>query len=86
MTGLEMPETEPVYIAGTVSEAEAVEALFAEQQIEYEVRPAEFRNVISLGAVFVGVSFRVLRGQASYCRFILADRGFKKGIVDSDQE
>ncbi len=82
MTDLDAPELETVYIAGTVREAEAVEALFGEQGIEYELSSSEFRHAISLGGSFAGVSFQVLPAQASYCRFILADRGFKKGIVE----
>ena len=77
----ETPDHESVYIAGSVREAEKVEELFAEEGIEYQLRPCEFANEISLGGPFAGVSFEVLAGQAPYCRFILKELGFKKGIV-----
>lgn len=84
MTDEVEPELEIVYMAGSVREAKAVEALFAEQQIEYEVAGSEFEHSISFGGVFLGVSFSVLSGQASYCRRLLLGRGFKKGIVPSN--
>lgn len=78
---MDEPELEIVYVAGTVSEAKAIESVFAEEQIEFEVEPCEFRQSISFGGPFAGVGFHVLSGQAPYCRRILSDRGFRKGIV-----
>ena len=86
MTDIDAPEYESVYIAGTVREAESVEALFGEQGIEFEIRPADFYHTISLNGPFAGVSFCVLGGQASYCRKLLAERGFTRGIVTPAQE
>lgn len=77
------PELETVYIAGNIREAKALEALFAEQAIEYEVVPCEFAHSILFGSIFAGAAFQVLSGQAGYCRYLLAEHGFKKGIVPS---
>ena len=85
MSDLDTPEYERIYIAGNVSEAEAAEDLFAEQGIEYELEPAEFRHAITLGGVFAGVAFCVLAGQAEYCRAVLVERGFSKGIVQAEE-
>lgn len=81
MTDPDEPELEVVYIAGSVGEAQRVEALFAEEQIEYELAPCAFEHSLSFGGPHAGISFQVLSGQASYCRRILDERGFKKGIV-----
>ncbi len=81
MTDLETPEYETIYIAGSIREAERLEELFAEEGIEVQVVPCEFANTISLGGPYAGVSFGVLPGQAAYCRRVLAERGFRKGIV-----
>jgi hypothetical protein len=83
MTDEHVPELEIVYIAGNIREAEALEAFFAEQEIEYEVIPCQFEHSMSFGGVFAGVSFQVLAGQAPYCRRILLERGFTKGLVPS---
>lgn len=83
MTDRSEPELETVYIAGNLREAEALETLFAELGIEYEAAPCSFEHSISFGGIFAGVSFQVLAGQAPYCRRILLERGFAKGIVPS---
>ncbi len=81
MNELDEPELETVYIAGNVREAEAIETLFEAEEIEYELAPCAFEHSMNFGGVFAGVSFAVLSGQASYCRHILAQRGYRKGIV-----
>ena len=75
-----MTEREPIFIAANVREAEFIERLLEEEEIEYEVRPEAFQRG-GRGTCFQGLMFEVLPGQAAYCRKLIEDRGLKAGIV-----
>jgi hypothetical protein len=86
MSDLSVPEHETVYVAGTVREVELLAQLFEEQGIEYEIRRGQFIHVYSFNGAFAGLFVLVLPGQAEYCRVLLSERGFTKGIVPAGVE
>jgi hypothetical protein len=76
-------DVEPVFIAGSVGEAERVEEVLTQQGIEFAVRIEPFIRYIL--AVFPseheGAAFYVLSGQSAYCRRALAAAGLSSGLI-----
>lgn len=74
-------ELEAVYIAGNTREADFLERLLDGEGIEFDVTPEAFVHTITAGACFQGLMYRVLAGQAGYCRRLFRDAGLTTGIV-----
>jgi len=77
-------ETARIYIAGTVAEAQAIEALLSGHGIDYSIELEEFiRSGLNiLGSTYVGAMFSVLSGRAEFCRMLLKEKGFAPGILE----
>jgi len=77
-----------VYIAGKTSEAKAVEALFAQNEVTYTVKPTPFMRSTLFGGLveLPGVGFYVPLEQAAYGRSLLQGRKFKAGLVQEGEE
>lgn len=80
---------ERVYIAGALAEALRVEALLTARAIDYAVELERYRS----GSILVellagdypkGAVFYVLAGQAAFCRTLLLEGGFDRGIIPSE--
>ena len=73
----------PVFIAGTVAEADFVEKLLDTEGIDYSVRPEPYMKVIG-GVCLQGLLFEVIPGQAGYCRNLIAERGLARGVIHDE--
>jgi hypothetical protein len=74
---------ELVFIARRVREAERVEALLADEGIDYALAFEDFLHGGIFGVTtLTGVGFYVLSGQAPHCRELLGRSGLAVGIVE----
>ena len=75
-----MPE--PVFIAANVREAELVERLLDEKDVEYAQRlepvPHDTSNVC-----YQGILFTVAEERAEECRQLLIGKGLAQGVIPS---
>jgi hypothetical protein len=78
---------ELVFIAGSVPEAERVEALLGENGIDFAVELQQFirPGLFSSFDELTGAGFSVISGQAAFCRSLLRERGLTQGIVSPDE-
>ncbi len=78
---------EPIYIAGSVEEAECVEEALTRGGIEFAVKVEPFvRYFLHLfPSEHAGAAFYVLSGQSAYCRRILAAAGLSSGLIGDYQ-
>ena len=74
-------ELERVYIAGTLAEAQDVEALLTGNGVDYVVQVEPYRASILFGPRH-GAAFYVSAVQAAYCREHLIASGFERGVLD----
>ena len=80
-------DLELVFLAATVSEAEAAEELLTGSGIDYVLEFEEYLRPGVLGPIsLVGVGFSVIKGQAPFSRTLLQENGLAKGIVDAVAE
>ena len=76
----ERDDLEPVFIAGSVAEAEFVEKLLDSEGIDYSLSPEPYMKMIG-GVCLQGLLFEVIPGQAGYCRNLIAQRGLARGVI-----
>jgi hypothetical protein len=80
---LEDRQSELIFIARRIREAERVEALLTEEGIDYALAFEPFLHGGIFGIMtLTGVGFYVLSGQAPYCRELLGQHGLAVGVVD----
>ena len=76
-------QTELVFIARRVREAERVEALLTDEGIDYAIAFEPFLHGGIFGVTtLTGVGFYVLSGQARHCRELLEQRGLAVGVIE----
>ncbi|MGE0825218.1 MAG: hypothetical protein AB7G75_16540 [Candidatus Binatia bacterium] len=77
-----------VYIAARLREAQQVEQVLCEQQVDYMVdrEPYEVKLLGILPIRYDGVAFYVLAGQAESCRRALRDADLLRGLVEKEPE
>lgn len=71
-----------VFIAGSVREAERVEAALTSDGIDYSVEATDFTQGI-LASGRAGVGFYVIQGQAAFARHRLVGAGLKSGVIEA---
>jgi len=75
-------DVEPVFIAGSLSEAQRIEKLLTDEGIDYAVEIEKFMQTrIVFTSEYHGATFYVLASQAPFCRKLLLDHGFSNGII-----
>jgi len=74
-------QTEAIFIAPNVAEAQVVERLLAAEGIEFEITPEPFLQQPSSNVCLQGLLFEVRTEQSESCRRLLAERGFGHGVV-----
>ena len=76
-------QSELIFIAQRVREAERVEALLTADGIDYVLAIEPFLHGGIFGALTLnGLGFYVLSGQAQYCRDLLGRHGLAVGVVE----
>ena len=70
-----------IFIAKKVSEAETVENILTENNIDYAIEIEPYYTPSPMQTPANGVAFYVILGQSDYCRHIISEIGFKSGIV-----
>ncbi|HEY7677350.1 MAG TPA: hypothetical protein VIG69_09775 [Candidatus Methylomirabilis sp.] len=83
MEAFEGRDVEPVFIAGSVREAERVEEVLTRLGIEFAVKIEPFvRYILAvLPSEHEGAAFYVLSGHSAYCRRALAAAGLGSGLM-----
>lgn len=76
-----LPDPEQIYLAGTLREARSVEALLTGRGVDYVTQVEVLGRSSLFGSVRHGAGFYVTAAQAEYCRGVLAEAGFARGIV-----
>jgi hypothetical protein len=71
------PELELIYIAGKLDEAQRIEALLTQHDIEYDVRVEQYRAGFIFVSVRAGAFFYVLPDAAARSREILTRLGYR---------
>ena len=79
-------QPELIYIAGNLTEAEQVEALLNEKQIDYALNVESFAKQSLLGGIYPGVFFYVSVHDAQDSRKYLALRGLTDTLVLDESE
>jgi hypothetical protein len=74
-------ETRLVFIARNVKEAERVEALLTEKDVDFAVGVERYVSGFLFASERTGIGFVVLESQAAYTRTLLR-KGFKAGVVE----
>jgi len=74
-------QTEPIFIAANVAEAQFAERLLEAEEIEFEITPEAFLQQPFSNVCLQGLLFEVLAGQAEYCRRLFTERGLGRGVV-----
>jgi len=78
-------EISRIFVAGSIREAERVEALLTENAISYAVQIEEFLNSgLFTNSVREGMVFYVLSGQRVFCKQLLLTNGLKTGLIDNE--
>ena len=78
-------EVEPVFIAGSLSEAQRIEKILTDQGIDYAVEIEKYiQTGMLLTSEYNGATFYVLSRQAPLCRKLFLDYGFSNGIIERD--
>ncbi|HEX9757231.1 MAG TPA: hypothetical protein VGB26_05465 [Nitrospiria bacterium] len=77
-------EVSRIYIAGKLSEAKKVEAVFDRRGVDYAVaiEPYKKLNFFLFPTEYNGAFFYVLSGQLEYCKNLLIKEGLTLGLVD----
>ncbi len=75
-------EIKRIFMAISVSEAEKVEKLLTENNIDYAVNMEPYYRISPFQTEHLGAAFYVVSGQAGFCRQMLKKRGLDTGIVE----
>jgi hypothetical protein len=78
-------QTEAIFIAANVAEAQVVERLLAAEGIEFEITPEAFLQQPSSNVCLQGLLFEVVAERAESCRRLLTERGFGPGVVTAEK-
>ena len=70
-------ELELIYIARAVDEAQKIEAILDERQIDYAIEVEQFRTGVIFASVRAGAFFYVLPEVAHRCRETLTELGWR---------
>ena len=70
-------ELELIYIARAVDEAQKIEAILDERQVDYAIRVEQFRTGVIFASVRAGAFFYVLPELAPSCRAALTQLGYR---------
>jgi hypothetical protein len=73
-----------IYLASTLREARGVEKLLTGHGINYVVQVEPLGRSTLFGSLRHGAAFFVAAGQAAYCRTLLIDAGFERGVIRED--
>ncbi len=74
-------EISRVYIAKNIKEAERIETLLTENNIDYAVSLEPYLPPSLLQSERMGAAFYVETAQGDLCRQLIAQKGLKAGIV-----
>jgi hypothetical protein len=72
-----------IFVAASTLEAEKVELVLTENEIDYTLMEIPFSSLLSLSER-PGIGFYVISGQADYCRNILSANNIKTGVWPED--
>jgi hypothetical protein len=76
----------PIFVAGSVKEAEAVEQLLTEQSVDYAIAIEPFYQPgLFFVSQFQGATFYVPTGIAPYCENLLSEKGFRVNRLDKGE-
>lgn len=75
---------ERIFLARSLREAQAVEAVLADGGVDYDVKVEAYTRSFLFGTLRQGAAFYVPRGEAEAWRTRLRDQGFAKGVVFDD--
>jgi hypothetical protein len=78
----DLQDPERIYLAASLREARAVEAVLTGHGIEYAVEVEELGRTTLFGSLRHGAAFYVSRAQAPSCRSLLAQGGYTRGVVE----
>ncbi len=70
-----------IYIAKNIKEAQSIENLFTEKNIDYALSVEPFLPPSLLQSERMGVTFYVESTQSDICRQIIVDQGLGAGII-----
>jgi len=70
-----------IFIAKNVNEAETVEKILTENNIDYAIEMEPYFTPSPIQTPLDGAAFYVIVGQKEYCRQIISEIGFESGIV-----
>ena len=70
-----------VYLAASLNEARRIERVLSERGVDYTVQVETIGRSTLFGSVRHGVAFFVAASQAGYCRTLLVESGFSKGLI-----
>ena len=80
---LEHQETERIFVAARLSEAQQVEDVLTQAGVDYTVSVEPFvAGIFSTFRPRNGAVFSVSVTQADYCRATLLDAGLARGVID----
>ena len=79
-----LSDPEQVYLAASVGEARSVETLLTSHGVDYAAQVEVLGRSTLFGSVRHAAGFYVTTAQAEYCRDVLAQAGFERGIVHSE--
>ena len=73
-----------IYLASSLREAKEVENLLTSRGVNYVVQVEPLGRSTLFGSTRHGAAFFVSAGQAAYCRTLLAESGFSRGLSEED--
>ena len=80
---LEHHETERIFVAARLGEAQQVEDVLTQAGVDYHVEVEPFvAGIFSTFRPRNGAVFYVIVSQADYCRSKLIDAGLARGVID----
>ena len=77
-----LQEPAGVYLASSLREAKDVEELLTSRGVNYDVQVQSLGRSTLFGSPRYGAAFFVSSSQAAYCRALLIEVGFTRGIVE----
>ena len=69
-----------IYLASSLREAKDVEELLTTRGVNYVVQVEPLGRTTLFGSIRHGAAFFVSAGQAAYCRSLLEESGFSRGL------
>lgn len=74
-----------IYLATNLDEAQSVEALLDQRQLEYAVEVEPYRgSVLVWFTEYKGAAFYVRQSQAEFCAELLRSAGLTAGLLDKE--